>query len=123
MSVSSINVLSRHLKPLCPRDNHRMKYESRSSRSNVEDDSSYHYDFEGCSVRYDSTDGYFTLLAIDNHTYRLAEPGVNTLKCPQHDSWLYRQKNLNGEGGVRWCCGVEDCDYSFNAPTKGDWVR
>ena len=123
MAVSSVDVLSRELKPLCQRDNHPLKYESGRSRSNPEHQSSYHCGFEGCSVRYDPTDGYYTLLGVDEQVYRLEEPGVNTLKCPVHNCWLYRQQDLNTEAGVRWCCGIEHCHYCFNAPTKGDWVR
>ena len=116
-------VLSTELEPLCTRDNHPMKYETVRSRSNPEHQPSYHCDFEGCSVRYDPMDGYFTLVGIDGHFFRLEEPGVNTLKCPVHDCWLYRQKDLGTQAGVRWRCGVEHCDYCYNAPTKGDWVR
>ena len=123
MVVVRADVLSRHLKPLCPRDNHVLKYESRGLPSFVEDQRSYHCGFDGCSVRYDIADGYYTLLAIDEHAYRLEEPGVNTLKCPRHNSWLYRQEDLGTETGVRWCCGVEGCDYCLGLPTKGDWVR
>jgi len=123
MAVSSVDVLSHELKPLCPRDNHRMKYESGRLRSNLEHQSSYHCGFEGCSVRYDSTDGYYTLLRFDEQVYRLDEPGVKTLKCPVHNCWLYRQQDLDTEMGVRWSCGIEHCHYCFNAPTKGDWVR
>jgi hypothetical protein len=123
MRAVSEDVLSHHLKPLCPRDNHVMKYESRGLRFFADDQTSYHCGFEGCSVRYDSADGYYTLLAIDDHAYRLEEPGVNTLKCPRHNSWLYRKEDFGANLGVRWCCGVDGCDYFFNAPNKGDWVR
>jgi len=123
MSTVSADILSRHLKPLCPRDNHVMKYESRGLRSLADNQPSYHCGFDGCSVRYHSSDGYYTLLGIDDHAYRLEEPGVNTLKCPRHNSWLYRQEALDSEAGVRWRCGVEGCDYFFNAPNRGDWVR
>lgn len=123
MTVASADVLSPHLKPLCPRDNHLMKFESGHARSNPEHQPAYHCGFQGCSVRYDSTDGYFILLGVDGHLYRLEEPGVNRLKCPVHNCWLYRQENLVIAPGVRWCCGIEHCDYSFVAPTKGDWVR
>ncbi len=62
MTIASADVLSRHLRPLCSRDNHVMKYESRGSWSNAENQASYHCGFEGCSVRYDSTDGYYMLI-------------------------------------------------------------
>jgi hypothetical protein len=56
MTVTSADVLSGHLKPLCSRDNHVMKYESGGSRANTGDRASYHCGFVGCSVRYNSTD-------------------------------------------------------------------
>ncbi len=117
------DVLNRHLNPLCPRDNHVMKYESHGAWHNAERRAAYHCGYDGCTVRYDATDGYHTVLQRDDNDYRLEEPGVNTLKCPQHHSWLYRQKNLDTEPGVCWCCGIEGCSYRFDAPTKGDWVR
>ena len=47
---------------------------------------------------------------IADQTYAVAEAGVNTLKCPKHRHWLYRLKI--------WCCGVEGCDYGYDANTK-----
>ena len=123
MKVVSAEVLSRQLKPLCPRDNHVMKFESARSWSSHSHQSSYHCGFEGCSVRYDLINGYHTLLAVNDHVYGLEEPGVNTLECPMHKCWLYRELDLDTEPGVRWRCGIEGCDYCFEAPTKGDWVR
>lgn len=112
MKISPVNVLSKHLKPLCPRDNHLMKYEARRSRANVEDQPSFHCGFEGCSVRYNANDGYYMLIGARDRAYSVAEPGVNTLKCPRHDHWLYRRKNIHSAVGVRWCCGVEGCDHA-----------
>lgn len=123
MAVSSVEVLSRHLKPLCPRHNHVMKFESSHARLNPEHEPSYHCGFQGCTVRYDLVDGYYTLIGVDSHFYRLAEPGVNTLRCPVHNGWLYIQESGDTKPGARWCCGVEPCDYCFSAPTKGEWVR
>jgi hypothetical protein len=123
MPVISAEILSHHLKPLCPRDNHVMNFESRRTRSDHEHQPSYHCGFNGCSVRYDLTYGYHTLIGIDDYVYGVEEPGVNTLKCPVHDRWLYRQINLDFQPGVRWRCGVDGCDYCFDASTKGDWVR
>jgi hypothetical protein len=51
------------------------------------------------------------LMGIPNHTYTVDEPGMNTLKCPRHDDWLYRGMNSNSEQSVDWCCGVKGCDY------------
>ncbi len=123
MTIASADVLSGHLKPLCPRDNHVMKYESRGSRANTGDHASYHCGYSGCSVRFNSTDGYYMLMGMPGHTYAVEEPGVNAEKCPMHDRWLYRRQNIDVEPGVRWCCGVEGCDYGYDAKTKGDWVR
>ena len=123
MTIVSADVLSSHLRPLCSRDNHVMKYESGGSRANTGDRASYHCGYAGCSVRYNSTHGYYMLMGMPGHTYAVDEPGVNTLKCPIHGRWLYRRKNIDTEPGVRWCCGVEGCDYGYDAKTKGDWVR
>jgi hypothetical protein len=123
MTIASVDVLSGHLKPLCPRDNHVMKYESGRSRANTGDRHSYHCGYAGCSVRYNSSDGYYMLMGMPGHTYAVNEPGVNTVKCPNHNHWLYRRKNIDAEPGVHWSCGVEGCDYGYDANTKGDWVR
>ena len=118
MTIVSADVLSIHLKPLCSRDNHVMKYESRGSWSNAENQASYHCGFEGCSVRYDPTDGYYMLIGMPDHANPVDEPGV-----PKHDHWLYRRENIDAKPGVRWCCGIEGCDYGYDANTRGDWVR
>jgi hypothetical protein len=123
MTSALSHVLSSHLRPLCSRDNHIMRYESRSSRSNAGDQPSYHCGFEGCSVRYDASDGYYMLIGMPNHANPVDEPGVNTLKCPRHAHWLYRRLNIDAGPGAGWGCGVEGCDYGHNASTKGDWVR
>ncbi len=107
MMTASVDVLSSHLRPLCTRDNHVMRYESRRSRSNAGHQASYHCGFEGCSFRYDPTDGYYVLIGMPNHANPVDEPGVNTVKCPRHDHWLYRRENIHAEPGVGWSCGVE----------------
>jgi len=121
MTITSADVMSNHLKPLCSRDNHVMKY--GGSRANTVNQSSYHCGFVGCSVRYNSTDGYYMLMGMPDHTYAVDEPGVNTVKCPTHGRWLYRRKNIDAEPDVRWCCGVDGCDFGYDASTKGDWAR
>jgi hypothetical protein len=123
MMISSGNVLNRQLKPLCSRDNHVMKYESGGSRANTGHLASYHCGSVGCSVRYNSTDGYYMLIGMAGHAYAVDEPGVNTVKCPKHARWLYRRENIDAEARVRWFCGVEGCRYGYLANTKGDWVR
>jgi len=110
MTSASAVVLNSHLKPLCPRENHVMKLESRGSRANIGYLASYHCGSGGCSVRYNSFDGYYTLMGIAGHTYTVDEPGVNTVTCPRHGYWLYRV-NIKAEAGVRWGCGVQGCDY------------
>jgi hypothetical protein len=55
---------------------------------------------------------------IADQTYAVAEPGVNTLKCPKHHHWLYRRENIEAKPGVRWGCGVEGCNYGYDANTK-----
>ena len=111
MMISSETVLSGRLKPLCARHNHVMKYERGGSRANTGHLASYHCGSAGCSVRYNSTAGYYTLIGMPGQVYAIDEPGINTLKCPTHDRWLYRRKNIGGELGVHWACSVEDCRY------------
>jgi hypothetical protein len=117
MKISSPEILNSHLKPLCSRDNHVMKYEAGRSRSNMWYQASYHCGFEGCSVRYDASDGYYMLIGMPDHANPVDEPGVNTTKCPKH-GWLYRRKNIDRGPRIDWCCGVEGCDYRKNANTK-----
>ncbi|MGB8322670.1 MAG: hypothetical protein WCE52_06880 [Candidatus Acidiferrum sp.] len=118
MSVILAPRLSSDLKPLCPRDNHVMKYESRGSKENTGFDASYHCRLDGCSVRYSIAEGYHTLNGTPKHTYAVDEPGVNTFQCPIHGLWLYRRDNLVYEPGVRWCCGVEGCDAGYESDIK-----
>ena len=118
MRISSADNLNSHLKPLCSRDNHVMKYEAGRSRSNSGYQASYHCGFEGCSVRYDASDGYYMLIGMPDHANPVDEPGVNTTKCPQHGNWLYRRRKASRKTGVDWCCGVEGCDYPSAADTK-----
>jgi hypothetical protein len=118
MKISSADILNSHLKPLCSRDNHVMKYEARGSRSNTGYQASYHCSFEGCSVRYDASEGYYMLIGMPAHANPVDEPGVNTAKCPVHGHWLYRRKKVSREPGVDWCCGVEGCHYRNDANTK-----
>jgi hypothetical protein len=101
MMISLEKVLSRQLKPLCSRDNRVMKYESGGSRANSGNLASYHCGSVGCSVRYNSTAGYYMLMGMSGHAYALDEPGVNTVKCPIHGRWLYRRENIGAEPRVR----------------------
>jgi hypothetical protein len=123
MAIQSAIGLNTHLQPLCPRDDHAMKFESAGSRANTGLQASYHCGSGGCCVRYNSLEGYFTLMGSSGQTYTVEEPGVNTMECPVHGHWLYRQKNSDTEAGVRWRCGILGCDYSQESKTKGAWVR
>jgi hypothetical protein len=118
MVISSENVLSCQLKPLCSRDNHEMKYERGGSRANSGHLASYHCGSVGCSVRFNSAAGYYMLVGMPGQAYAVDEPGVNTLKCPIHGRWLYRRKNIDAEPCVAWSCGVEDCHYGYIAKIK-----
>ncbi len=119
MTIASVDVMRSHLKVRCSRDNHVMKFESVGSRANTGDQSSYHCGYVGCSVRYNSTHGYFMLMGMPGNAYAVDEPGVNTVKCPIHGRWLYRHQNIDTEPGVHWSCSVEGCDYGCDAQTKG----
>jgi hypothetical protein len=122
MKNDSPDVLNSHLKPLCSRDNHVMKYEAGDSRSNAGHHASYHCGFEGCSVRYDASDGYYMLIGMPEHTNPVDEPGVNTTKCPKH-GWLYRRTNIHRESGIDWSCAVEGCDYPGGINTESAALR
>ena len=117
MKTTSADILDSHLKPLCSRDNHVMKYEDRGS-SNTGYQASYHCAFGGCSVRYDATNGYYMLIGMPDHANPVDEPGVNTMKCPSHDHWLYRRKRAAREPGVDWCCDVAGCEYRSDVNKK-----
>jgi hypothetical protein len=114
MTTTLVDVLSTKLRPLCSRDNHVMQYESIHSRSNSGDEASYHCGFQGCSVRYNPSEGYYMLIGMPDHANSVDEPGVNILKCPRHDQWLHRRV-IDAEPGVCWCCGVEGCDHRMRA--------
>lgn len=112
MTMPSAEVLSIHLRPLCSRDNHLMRYESAGSKANTGSHASYHCGFAGCSVRYDPADGYYMLIGMPDRANPVDEPGVNTIRCPRDHQWLYRRATLGDEPGFGWFCGVEGCDYS-----------
>jgi hypothetical protein len=117
MRVASLPVLSTHLHPLCSRDDHSMSYESNDSSANIGFQPSYHCRASGCTVRYNEIDGYFTLVGLPDHTYPIDEPGINTLKCPYHDRWLYRGEfeSTGAKPRIRWACGVQGCNYVHEA--------
>jgi len=116
-------LLDATLEPLCPRDNRIMRYEASGLPSGTDNRPSYHCGHEGCSVRYDLASGYFTLIGMPVQVHAVEEPGVNTLKCERHGTWLYRRRDQAGESGAAWRCGVQGCDYGTQRGTKGSWVR
>ena len=114
-------VLNSKLEPLCPRDNKTMRYEASGLPSGTDNRPSYHCGHEGCSVRYDLANGYFTLVGMPISINPVEEPGANTLKCEKHEAWLYRRDQAK-EWHAEWCCGVEGCDFCVLTGTKGSWV-
>jgi hypothetical protein len=112
------NELSTSLDPVCPRDDHHMKYEAKGiswkaapSDKTPQHLPSYHCNFVGCSVRYDLLNGYCTVVFTPDQPFFIEEPGVNILPCPRHGTWLYRTENRDGDTHFSWRCGVEGCDY------------
>jgi hypothetical protein len=111
--------LSHKREPICCRDDHKMKFEAtgiswkaRNSDQKAQAIASYHCVYDGCTVRYNLAEGYFTVVNTPEHPFFIEEPGVNLLRCPKHGTWLYRQKSKNSEERYMWHCGVEGCDYS-----------
>jgi hypothetical protein len=112
------SALSHSLAPLCPRDDRRMHFEAKGITWNAAlDDShweflpSYHCNYDGCSVRFDLLNGYFTVVNTPDQPYFLEEPGVNQLRCPRHGTWLYRSESHNPDTRYEWRCGVDGCDH------------
>ena len=82
-------VLSRTLKPLCPRDSRVMHYEAKGinwkgGSGDTESMPSYHCGCTGCSVRYTPQQGYFMVVKTPEQPYFLEEPATNVLQCPRH---------------------------------------
>jgi hypothetical protein len=115
-------VLDPMLRPLCPRDNKIMRYEASGLPSGTDNRPSYHCGHKGCSVCYDLTNGYFTLVGMPEKINPVEEPGVNTFKCEKHGAWLYHRRDQAKEWRDEWCCGVERCDFCILTGTKGSWV-
>jgi hypothetical protein len=111
-------VLSEALRPICPRDNHQMRYEANGIQwktpldDHVQTMAAYHCDFAGCSVGYDHMNGYFTVANAPERPFLVEEPGANPLQCARHGAWLYRCKDDRSSSGFAWRCGVEGCDYA-----------
>jgi hypothetical protein len=112
MYIAPTPALCTHLKPICPRDGHVMRYQWAESAANPSFEPSYHCGLQGCSVRYNGRDGYFILHGLRNHTYAIQEPAANTLRCPIHNHWLHRTLDRSAATGARlWRCGVKDCSF------------
>jgi hypothetical protein len=108
--------LSRKLKPLCPRDNRIMHFEAKGIEWETDGEThttpSYHCDFEGCSVRYTPSEGYFTVIDMPDLPHFVEEPGTNILQCPVHGTWLYQSDEPVGRDRQSWRCGVDGCEYT-----------
>lgn len=119
--------LSRSLKPVCPRENHELRYEEKGISWMEESDhvrtvACYHCGYFGCSVRYTPGEGYFTVIDTPNLPNFVEEPGANILQCPRHGTWLYRFRKEGENSGFGWRCGVDGCDY-VHADVEGQWFR
>lgn len=113
------------LEPLCPRDNKVMKFERTSvqwkdSQGVTQTLPSYHCGYFGCSVRYEATDGYFSIIDEPDLAFFLGEPAANVFRCPRHGTWLYRTSSANNS--YEWRCGLEGCDY-VKSDAHGTWLR
>ena len=124
MTQVSETSLNHKLEPLCPRDDQPMHFEEKGISWNAALDEqqkesmpSYHCNYEGCSVRYDLLDGYFTVVNTPDQPYFIEEPGVNLLRCPQHGTWLYRAKSDSPDSRFEWRCGVDGCNYVHQQST------
>jgi len=90
-------VLSKTLKPICPRDNHQMKYEANGIQwktpldDHVQTMAAYHCDFAGCNVGYDHMNGYFTVVNAPERPFLVEEPSAS----------------LNVQGMVHGCIDVK----------------
>lgn len=114
---ASSRIMSRTIRPLCPRHSHEMNYDEKGIHwkegmaGQLETLCSYHCTFLGCMVRYTPAEGYFTVIDTPDVPHFVEEPGINIHQCPRHGTWLYRSKEDNSEHGVTWRCAIEDCDY------------
>lgn len=117
LSKISSQKISDSIEPLCPRDSHVMRYDARGlglprGAEAAGELPSYVCGYEGCSVRYTPLDGYFTIIETPDLPEAIEEPGVNLLRCPRHEAWLYRCLAKNSAENLVWRCAVEGCDYT-----------
>jgi len=115
MKLAAEFALLHHLHPLCPRDDRAMHFEAKgiswNDHGSKETLPSYHCNSEGCSVRYDLLNGYFTVIHTPDQPFFIEEPGVNLLRCPAHATWLYRAASDRSDSRYMWRCGVDGCNY------------
>jgi hypothetical protein len=116
-------LLDSKLEPLCPRDKKVMRYKANGLPSGTDNRPASCCGHEGCNVRYDLVNGYFTLIGMPERINPVGELCVNTLVCERHGTWVYRRRDQAKERGNKWCCGVEGDDFCILAGTKGSWVR
>lgn len=113
---ASLQKLNDAIESLCPRDSHVMRYHAKGlewpSKAGDQAMPCYHCEYEGCSVCYAPYDGYFTVIDTPDLPQAVEEPGVNVLRCPRHNGWLYRSFAENQRDRLVWRCGVERCDYT-----------
>ena len=108
--------MSRELKPSCTRDNHVMRYEEKGIQwsdqlGELQVLPSYHCSYLGCSVRYTPAQGYFTVVRVPDEPYFIEEPGTNSLRCPKHGTWLFREQ-IRHE--FIWRCAIENCKFAHS---------
>lgn len=118
--------MNHQLRPRCPRDNHIMRYEPAGIRwkdasGKTATLPSYHCNYTGCSVRYDPSNGYFTVILEPDIPYFVEEPATNLAQCPRHGTWLYREMEGSAEC-FTLRCGIEGCEY-VRADVGGIWLR
>ena len=63
------------------------------------------------------------LMGTPGDAYGVDEPGVNTVKCPIHGGWLYRQQNIDAEPGMHWSRRVGKQRLWLRCKHKGNRVR
>jgi hypothetical protein len=112
----SLLKLSDSIEPLCPRDSRMMRYDSKGIELSAEGQSRatpyYRCGYQGCTVCYAPSEGYFTIIETPDVPQPVEEPGVNLLQCPRHGGWLYRGTAEKQEKRLVWRCGVKGCDYT-----------
>jgi len=108
--------LSDSIEPLCPRDSRVMRCVAEGAAWSTENESRaiphYRCGYQGCTVCYTPSGGYFTIVETPDVPQPIEEPGVNLLQCPRHGGWLYRGIAENQEERLVWRCGVKGCDYT-----------